>query len=319
MVTIKHSTGTFRIGLILIDGFALMSYSSIVEPLRAANLLSRRAYYDIKYIPVTGSWANSSNGTSVKATGRIGQEGKFDLVLVVAGGDPASFKDTKLFRWLRTLSRRGVNLGGVSGGPVILASAGVMEGRRMTVHWEHATALAESRVGLLIERSLYVIDRDRFTCAGGIAPLDMMHALLSEHHGPAFARQVSDWFMHTDVRSASGPQRAGLVERYGTNNPPVIMAIEAMENHIADPLELRQLAKLSEISPRQLNRLFRSKMEQSTMNFYCKLRLEKARKLLKQSTLTITEIALANGFASSAHFAHSFRRTFGSTPSSLRQ
>ena len=319
MVTIKHSTGTFRIGLILIDGFALMSYSSIVEPLRAANLLSRRAYYDIKYIPVTGSWANSSNGTSVKATGRIGQEGKFDLVLVVAGGDPASFKDTKLFRWLRTLSRRGVNLGGVSGGPVILASAGVMEGRRMTVHWEHAAALAESRVGLLIERSLYVIDRDRFTCAGGIAPLDMMHALLSEHHGPAFARQVSDWFMHTDVRSASGPQRAGLVERYGTNNPPVIMAIEAMENHIADPLELTQLAKLSEISPRQLNRLFRSNMGQSSMNFYFKLRLEKARKLLKQSTLPITEIALANGFSSSAHFAHSFRRTFGSTPSSLRQ
>ena len=189
----------------------------------------------------------------------------------------------------------------------------------MTVHWEHAAALAESRTGLLIERSLYVIDRDRFTCAGGIAPLDMMHALLTERHEPAFARQVSDWFMHTDVRSASGPQRAGLVERYGTNNPPIIRAIEAMENHIADPLELTQLAKLSEISPRQLNRLFRSKMEQGTMNFYCKLRLEKARKLLKQSTLTITEIALANGFSSSAHFAHSFRRTFGSTPSSLRQ
>ena len=296
-----------------------MSYSSIVEPLRAANLISRKAYYDIKYIPVNGSWAHSSSGASVKATGRIGQEGDFDLVLIVAGGHPASFKDTKLFQWLRTLSRRGIKLGGVSGGPVILASAGVMEGRRMTVHWEHAAALAESRTGLMIERSLYVIDRDRFTCAGGIAPLDMMHALLTEHHGPAFARQVSDWFMHTDVRSASGPQRSGLVERYGTTNPPIILAIEAMENHIADPLELTQLARLSEISPRQLNRLFRSKMGQSTMNFYCKLRLEKAYKLLKQSTLPITEIALANGFSSSAHFAHSFRRTFGSTPSSLRQ
>ena len=319
MVTTKNSIGIYRIGLILIDGFALMSYSSIVEPLRAANLISRRTYYDIKFIPVTGSWAHSSSGASVKATGRIGQEGNFDLVLVVAGGHPASFKDTKLFHWLRTLSRRGINLGGVSGGPVILASAGVMEGRRMTVHWEHAAALAESRTGLMIERSLYVIDRDRFTCAGGIAPLDMMHALLTKHHGPAFARQVSDWFMHTDVRSASGPQRSGLVERYGTNNPPIILAIEAMENHIADPLELTQLAKLSQISPRQLNRLFRSKMGQSTMNFYCKLRLEKAYKLLKQSTLPITEIALANGFSSSAHFAHSFRRTFGSTPSSLRQ
>ena len=83
MVTIKHSTGTFRIGLILIDGFALMSYSSIVEPLRAANLLSRRAYYDIKYIPVTGSWANSSSGASVKATGRVGQEGDLDLEAVI--------------------------------------------------------------------------------------------------------------------------------------------------------------------------------------------------------------------------------------------
>jgi len=65
----------------------------------------------------------------------------------------------------------------------------------------------------MIERSLYVIDRDRFTCAGGIAPLDMMHALLTERHELAFARQVSDCFMHTDVRSANGPQRAGLVER----------------------------------------------------------------------------------------------------------
>jgi transcriptional regulator GlxA family with amidase domain len=83
----------------------------------------------------------------------------------------------------------------------------------MTVHWEHAAALAEGRDSLMIERSLYVIDRDRFTSAGGIAPLDMMHALLTERHEPAFARQVSDWFMHTDVCSANGPQRAELVER----------------------------------------------------------------------------------------------------------
>ena len=101
MVTTKHSIGTFRISLILIDGFALMSYSSIVEPLRAANLISHRAYYDIKNIPVTGSWAKSSSGASVKATGRIGQEGDFDLVLVVAGGYPASFKDAKLFQMRR--------------------------------------------------------------------------------------------------------------------------------------------------------------------------------------------------------------------------
>ena len=318
MVKFKSSSRTFRIGLLLIDGFALMSYSAVVEPLRAANLLSRRTCYDIRHIPAAGPSARSSNGAEIRGTGYIGQDVEFDLILVIAGGDPTSFKDNRVFQWLRTLSRRGVSLGGVSGGPVILASAGVMKNRRMTVHWEHATALTEMSAGLIIERSLYVIDRDRFTCAGGIAPLDMMHALLTEHHGPAFARQVSDWFMHTEIRAASGPQRAGLVERYGTTSSPIILAIEAMENHVADPLELRELAKLAEISPRQLNRLFRNKLGQSTMSFYCNLRIEKARKLLTQSPLSITEIALANGFSSSAHFANSFRRTFGCTPSSLR-
>ena len=319
MVKTLPSGRAFRIAFILVDGFALMSYSAAVEPLRAANLLASKKLYDVQHIPATGLTANSSNGAIIKATGQIGEKMEFDLVLVVAGGDPASFMDERVFQWLRNLSRRGVPLGGVSGGPVILASAGVMDGRRMTVHWEHAAALAENYPGLMIERTLFVIDRDRFTCAGGIAPLDMMHALLIEHHGPEFAREVSDWFMHTEIRSPSGPQRAGLEERYSTTSPPVILAIEAMENHIGDPLELGQLAELTEISPRQLNRLFRTKVGQSTMKFYCNLRLEKARKLLIQSPLSITEIALANGFASSSHFAHSFRRMFGSTPSSLRR
>ena len=188
----------------------------------------------------------------------------------------------------------------------------------MTVHWEHAPVLSETSREIIIEQSLYVIDRDRLTCAGGIAPLDMMHALITEHHGSEFARQVSDWFMHTDVRSSSGPQRAGFEERYKTTNPSIIIAIETMENHIADPLDLVQLGEIVGISPRQLNRLFRSKLGKSTMNFYLLLRLEKARKLLTYSRLSITEIALANGFSSSAHFATSFRNAFGSTPSSLR-
>jgi len=309
----------FRVGFLLIDGFALMSYAAAVEPLRAANLLAARALYDIRHIAAVGARAVSSSGALVEATADIGGSADYDLVIVVAGGDPAAFRDERVFQWLRHLSRRGVRLGGVSGGPVILASAGLMRGRRMTVHWEHAAVLAAISPALMIERSLYVIDRDRLTCAGGTAPLDMMHALLGEHHGAAFTRQVSDWFMHTEIRPSGGPQRAGLAERHGTNNPLVIQAIEAMENHIADPLELGQLAHLADISARQLNRLFREKLGQSTMKFYSDLRLEKARALVAQSPLSLTEIALAAGFAGSAHFSHSFRRRFGVAPSSLRR
>ncbi|MGB0845027.1 MAG: GlxA family transcriptional regulator, partial [Alphaproteobacteria bacterium] len=292
----------FRIGLLLIDDFGLLSYSSIVEPLRAANLLTSPPAYEVSYIVVEGQEAVSSSGAFVRGTEHVGGREDFDLLLVVAGGDPTSFKNPHVFQWLRRLDRKGVTLGGVSGGPLILAAAGVMEGRRMTVHWEHAPALMEISPSLLVERNLYVIDRNRVTCAGGVAPLDLMHALFTEHHGEAFARKVSDWFLHTEIRPAGGPQRAGLVERYGTHSPALIAAIEAMENHIGDPLELGHLASLCDLSPRQLNRLFREKMGQSTMVFYRGLRLQIARNLLTQSTLSITEIALATGFANSAHF-----------------
>ena len=309
----------FRIGLLLIDGFALMSYASVVEPLRAANLLARRPLYDLRLVPAAGEAAASSVGALVPGQGRVGEPPAFDLLLVLAGGDPAAFRDARVFAWLRRADRLGVTLGGVSGGPVILARAGLMAGRRLTVHWDHAPALAEIAPSLMIERSLYVIDRDRVTCAGGTAPMDLMHALIARHHGPRFARQVSDWFLHTDIRPSGGPQRAGLVERHGTTNAALLDAIAAMESHVADPLDLAQLARFAGVGPRQLNRLFCERLGASTMGFYRDLRLEKARALLRGSALPMTEIALATGFASSAHFSAAHARRHGVPPSALRK
>lgn len=319
MENFRESSSPYRVGILLIDGFALMSYSATVEPLRAANLLAGRTLYSIRHLPVVGASATSSGGVTVKAQAHFGEQIDFDLVLVVAGGDPLTFRNERMFQWLRHLSRRGIILGGVSGGPAILSAAGVMDGFRMTVHWEHAAALSEALPKLLVEQSLYIMDRQRITCAGGTAPLDMMHALITAHHGSAFARQVSDWFMHTEIRQSGEPQRAGLVERFGTTNPAIISTIEIMENHIADPLALEQLAELAGMGPRQLNRLFREKLDQSTMAFYRDRRLEKSRQLLTQSTLPLTQIALATGFANSAHYSSAFRLKYGAAPSSLRR
>jgi len=309
----------FRVGLLLIDDFALMSYASVVEPLRAANLLAPSRLYNVMNIPAQGDVAVSSNGTRIERSGEVGGDIDFDLLLVIAGGDPTTFRDQKVFHWLSRLDRLGVRLGGVSGGPVILAAAGLLRGRRITVHWEHAEALAELAPDLVIERSLYIIDRDRVTCAGGTAPLDLMHALIAEHHGPDFARRVSDWFMHTEVRPSGGPQRAGLVERFKTTRQVVIDAIEIMENRIADPLSLDAIARFASVSKRQLNRLFQVTQQKTTMTFYRDLRLEKARSLLTSSSLSMTEIALATGFSSSAHFSKAHRERYSEPPSEVRR
>jgi transcriptional regulator GlxA family with amidase domain len=308
----------FRIGFLLINEFALMSFSAVIEPLRAANLISEKILYKIDYFSITGNSSKSSSGAVVNATAKLDETSNMDILFVVAGFGSVSFKNESIFKLLRKLNKQGVFLGGVSGGPVILAYAGVMRNRRLTVHWEHASALRESMPDLIIERSLYVKDRDRYTCAGGIAPMDMMNTILTEHHGAKFAQKVSDWFIHTEIRPSAGPQRSGLTERYPAATQPVILAIEAMRNHIADPLDLEQLARLSEISTRQLNRLFNDKLGCKTMDFYRNLRLETAQKLLCQSSMKIIEVAQATGFVSAAHFSASFHKAFAQTPTQMR-
>ncbi len=320
--SVMDNTGTEtrarRVGILPIGGFALMSYAASVEPFRAANLLSRKALYEVINIGSRDGPIQSSGATQVTPEAMIGAPLELDYLFVVAGGDPVAFGERKVLNWLARMGRSGVRMGGVSGGPVLLAKAGLMRGRRMTVHWEHAAALGEMMPQLLIERTLYVIDRDRLTCAGGTAPMDLMHALIAEHHGAVFAQQVSDWFMHTEIRPPVGPQRGGLVERVGTTRAAILDAVRVMENHIAEPVSLGRLAAAAGISPRQLNRVFRQRLGRSTMSYYRELRLDKAMNLLRNSPLPLTAIALATGFANSSHFARLFARHFGSPPSSFR-
>jgi len=321
-MSVMDAIGTFprkrRIGLLLLEGFAMMSYASLVEPMRAANLLGRRTLYEIIHVGLSDQPIASSGAATVTPDAKVGATLKLDYLFVVAGGDPTGFAHGPTFAWLTRQARAGVQLGGVSGGPIVLAKAGLMEGRRMTVHWEHAAALAEISPHLLLDRSLFVIDRDRVTCAGGTAPMDLMHALITRHHGAPFARMVSDWFMHTEIRPSIGPQRGGLVERVGSTNAAVLDAVRAMEANVAEPVTLNDLAQSAGVSARQLNRLFTEKLGRSTMRYYRDLRLDKAQSLLRNSPLSLTEIALACGFASSSHFSRAYAESFGKPPSAYR-
>lgn len=314
----ERDSSPFRVGLVLVDGFALMSYASAMEPLRAANLIARHTLYDIRHMPVMGARSTSSSGAMVGANAYLGENVDFDMILVVAGSGPQIGQVRRLEHWLRVLASRDVLLGGVSAGPLILARAGVMEGHRLTVHWEHAEALYAVSPNLIIERTLFVRDRRRLTCAGGTAAMDMMHALIAEHHGARFAQSVSDWFLHTDVRSGENPQVAGLVKRHGVADIGVLKALQAMENHMSDPLTLTQISDIVGVSVRQTNRLFRQHMGVSTQDFYTRLRLDKSQGLLRGSLLSITDISQATGFANGAHFSRQFRRAYGQSPSQYR-
>lgn len=308
-----------RYGFLLIEGYALMSAASAVEPLRAANLLSERRLYDLSFVSDQGGWMRSSvsGAFETEAVSEAGND--FDILFVVAGGNPLSYRDDRILGWLRRLARSGVPLGGISGGAAVLAAAGVMSSRRFTIHWQHIDAMREIYPEALIERRLFVIDRDRFTCAGGMAPLDMAHALIASDHGVDLARAVSDWFIHTGIRRAEAPQQLDPARMYDLHHPALVAMVDLMTNHIADPLKLEDLAHLSGVGARQLARLTKDHLGQSLMQFYRSLRLQKAAEILQQSNLPLVEVALATGFSDRSHFSRVFQAHFGVGPANQRK
>ncbi len=318
-IPLNDSDRPLRVGFLLIPGFALMSYASVVEPLRAANVLTGRNLYRWRHISIRGSEIAASNGVRIQADVSIANAGRLDSVVVCAGGNPQVFDHPPTLAFLRNAARHGVRLGGVSAGPYLLAQAGLLDGYRCTVHWEHIPAFTETFPFLPLSRSLFEIDRDRFTCAGGIAALDMMHAMIRIDHGAALAAAVSDWFLQTEVRRGEVAQRLSPTERFGVHHPKLVETLLRMEKRIETPLAPRELARLAGISLRQLERLFVRHLGTTIHRRYQRIRLDHARVLLRQTTIPVGEIALATGFSLPMHFSKSYRRHFGVPPSHERK
>lgn len=303
-----------RIGFLLIPGFSLLSYASTVEPLRAANRLSGRLLYAWRHISDRGRPVAASSGLSITADGAVGEDVPLDMILVCAGGNPALYKNARTFSFLRKLARRGVRIGGVSGGPYILARAGLLDGYRCTIHWEHMAAFREDFPQLDMMRTLYDIDRGRLTCAGGIAGFDMMRAIIAADHGQALAASVSEWFLQTQLRAGSGPQRLTLRERYGVANAKVLQALQAIEASTDNVLSRTALAQATGLSVRQLERLFANHLGTTIGDLYLKTRLDRARALVHETALPLLQIAVACGFANGSHFSRAYRARYGRSP-----
>lgn len=302
-----------EIGFLLLDGFALMSFASAMEPLRAANILAGQDLYAWRHFAL-GEQVEASSGMRLDADGRVGDDAALDTLLVCAGGNPAGFRHRGTLQWLRRMAHRRIRLGGVSGGPFVLAKAGLLDGYRCTIHWEHVPAFQETYPHLDMTRRLYEIDRDRLTCAGGIAALDMMHAVIAQDHGQPLADAVAEWFLQTHVRGGGGAQRRTLQERFGATSPRLLVALHELETRVENPPNRADLAAAAGVSVRQLERLFAAELGTSIGAHRLRVQLQRARTLLRQSTMPVVEVAIASGFVSASHFSRSYKTAFGLSP-----
>ena len=297
------------VGFLLVPGFPLMSYAAAVEPMRAANQLSGRSLYSWWHASPDGLPVSASNGVAILPDVRIdAAKLAVQRVFVCAGGNPSTFDDHHVFDALRRLARRGTAIGGISGGPYALARAGLLDGRRCTLHWEHIPAFQESFPNVEVARSLFEIDGDRITCSGGIAALDLMLRLIAEDFGGTLAAEVSDWFVHDQMREGPSPQRMALPLRFGVHDARLIRVLEAIETHLEAPLSREALATLACVSERQLERIFVAALGFSLHQYYLRQRIARAYRLERETAMSLAEIADATGFASAMELRRVQRR-----------
>jgi len=308
-----------QFAFLMVEKFPMFSLAAAIDILRSANRQLGHAFYSWITVSADGESVMASNGLPVKVDYSIADVPNADILFVAAGLSLEFPGKSKVLAGLRKWGRRGGALGALSVGSHLLAEAGQLDGHRCTIHWENRASFMEAFPGIECTGNVFEIDRKRYTCAGGTTSIDLMLAIVRDDVGPAIANEVANQFNYERVRSASDRQRRGPERDLMGKSEKLKKVVERMADTLDEPLSAVQLAKSAGLSVRQVERLFLRHMNMTPGKYYARLRLERARELLRQTNMPILDIAVATGFASHSYFAQSYRQYFGRPPSEERR
>jgi transcriptional regulator GlxA family with amidase domain len=308
-----------QIGVIMLPSYNCLATSALLDPLRAANYVAGQQLYAWDFISLAGESLIASNGLATSNARRLTDvKPVFDYVFVSSSWTPERHCTGPLKKWLHACDRAGAVLGGIDTGAVLLAAAHLLEGYTATVHYEHLAAFREEFPKVSASEALYVIDRKRWTCCGGLAATDLALEMIRARHGTDLANAAARYIFHDRLRPANEPQRPTGREPIGNPVPKILRrAIKIMEKNLEEPLALSKIAATLDVSQRQLERIFATYAGVSPVRYYLDARLDRARSLATQTDMTVLEIAIACGFRPT-HFAKAYRTRFGLTPSKDR-
>jgi len=299
---------------VLLDQFTMLCFSSAVEALRLANRMSGHELYAWSLAGDGGEVAHCSAGIGYQLDSDLVELQRDDTIMVCGGIDVQAATSKRVLNWLRREARRGATIGGLCTAGYTLAKAGLLDGKRATIHWENQDSFSEDFEDVTLTKSVFVIDGNRITTAGGTASIDLMLKIIANDHGEELANMVADQLIYTSIRTDQDTQRLSIPTRIGVRHPKLSQVIRMMEQNIEEPISPAVLAKDVGMSTRQLERLFRRYLNRSPKRYYMELRLAKARNLLMQTDMSVINVALACGFASPSHFSKCYRAHYDTTP-----
>ena len=311
------------VGFILAKRFTLCAFANFVDVLRLAADEGDRSR------PILCTWTvlsedmdpvMSSSGITVQPKDRLGDPTRFDYIVVIGGlMEETPSLGSGYARYLQQAAKAGVPLVGVCTGAFLIHQAGLMNGYRCCVSWFHHADFLDQFEGLNpVTDQIFVVDRDRLTCSGGISSAHLAAFLVDKHVGSAQANKSLHIMIIDEALQADKPQ-PGITMDFKTRDPIVLRALLLMQQNIDEPFSVAEIAKRIGHNKRQLERHFQRALNTSPQAAFLQIRLSLAHHLIETSEKSISQIAVDCGFCDSSHLSRMFRRRFGCTPLALRQ
>jgi len=300
--------------------FNLAATMSFIDPFRASNYLEGTTLFRWQIISEKGQAITASNGVEISTTAFEEAElKKTDLLFVSSSWQPERHVTSAIRSCLRDAAKRQTVIGGLDTGAFIIAQSGLLENHTATVHYEHIDAFKELFPKTGVSEALWVIDRNRVTCCGGAAALDLGLQMIRKSHGSALANAAARYVFAPPMRSHGTRQCPDNIEPLGNSvHRGVRAAIDVMEANLETPLPIAEVCRQVGLSHRQLDRLFAQCVRKTPALYYRDIRLDRARGLVTQTELSMSEIAFASGFSSQVHFSRAYKDRFGLPPSKDR-
>jgi len=302
------------VSILLCDAFSNMVLACLLEPLRVVR---DQTGADIRWhiLTETDDVLASSSGLTISSHGPL-EAAKDSELFIVVGGDTFRQSNHKLYNRCRSHVLHASIVIAADTGAWMLARAGLLNGRKATLHWQLLDEFAEAFPDIRVDSERIVQDGRFWTCGSAAAALDLMLQFIQDRFGATAAFDAGAMFLHDNSRrhGASFPDQA-LSQVVSTKLRRVVTL---MSETVETPASIPDLAAGVHISERSLRRLFWSELRTTPGRYYLHLRLSRARELLRYSGLEVNEIALRCGFANSTTLMRSLRKNFGHSGRDVR-
>lgn len=317
-----HSPRTLRVGFILCPDFTLVAFSAFLDTLRlAADEGDRSRPIHCKWDILSHDMGpiRSSAGVEVKPTMLLTTPSDFDYIVVVGGLLEADRCAKATLDFLLRAATQRIPLVGLCTGSFVLTRLGLMDGISTCVSWFHHEAfVAEFPKVPVISDVLYVVEKDRLTCAGGTSVVHLAAHIIETSSGRAQASKALRILIEEALQPGAALQPTPPLSQRA-KDARIRRSMLLIERNVENPISCEFIACQVRMSVRQLERLFKLELGMSPSVYAEKLRLNKAHELLRTGKEPLYEIAIRCGYKNHSHFARRFRLTYGTSPSAVRK